>query len=318
MTSEPELRFDDRVAIVTGAGTGIGRAHARLLADRGAAVVVNDVNRESAHEVVHEIEAAGGRARAVVTTVATEAGADAIAQVALEAFGGIDIVVNNAGLLRSRPFADLTLDEWNEVLAVGLTGAFLVTRAAWAPLAAGGSGRVVFTTSNSGLLGTAGSAAYAAAKAGLWGLIRTLAIEGHDVGISVNGLAPMAYTSMSAQSRNAPESWRDGTGDAWSRRLDVERVAPVAAWLCHADCPLNGEVLSAVGGRVARFFVGLTEGVVHDDLAIEHVRDDLASILDTDDHSVLGSAFDEGRELYRRLRRADAPGSSLTPREPDS
>ena len=210
-------------------------------------------------------------------------------------------MLNNAGLLRSAPITELSLRGWSEILGVCLTGPLLVTRAAWPHLAAGGCGRVVMTTSNSGLLGIPGSSAYASAKAGLWGLLKVLAIEGEESGIQVNGLAPLAYTSMSAASKVAPKAWRDGTGDEWSRRLDVDLVSPVAVWLCHESCPLTGEVLSAAGGRVARYFMGLTHGFDSSSLTIEDVAENLGTVLDTSDHQVLRRAFEEGRDLHRRL-----------------
>jgi NAD(P)-dependent dehydrogenase (short-subunit alcohol dehydrogenase family) len=296
-----ELRFDGRVAIVTGAATGIGAAHAQLLCGRGAAVVVNDIDAEKAHQVVAALRTAGGRAEACVASVATEEGAAEIVAAAIDHFGHLDVVINNAGLLRTAPVADFSTADWNDILAVSLTGPFLVTRAAWTPMAERGYGRVLMTTSNSGLLGIPGSAAYASAKAGLWGLLRVLAIEGESVGIHVNGLAPMAYTAMSARSAIAPKAWRDGTGDAWSRRLDVHLVAPVAAWLCHDACPLTGEVLSAAGGRVARYFMGLTSGFDSGALTMEDVRDQLEVVLDTSDYEILRAAFEEGRHLHRRL-----------------
>lgn len=296
-----ELRFDGQVAVVTGAGTGIGAAHARLLASRGAAVLVNDLNGDAATEVAASLRSQGLTAEPCVASVATEEGGEKIVATALEKFSHLDIVINNAGLLRSAPMAEFATSDWNDILGVSLSGAFFVTRAAWAPMAEQGYGRVVMTTSNSGLLGIPGSAAYASAKAGLWGLTRVLAIEGRDVGIQVNGLAPMAFTAMSTQSKVAPKAWRDGTGDAWSRRLDVDLVAPVAAWLCHESCPLSGEVLSAAGGRVARFFMGLTPGYDSDALTIEEVQDHLEEILDTTDYGILTRAFDEGRDLHRRL-----------------
>jgi NAD(P)-dependent dehydrogenase (short-subunit alcohol dehydrogenase family) len=296
-----ELRFDGRVAVVTGGGSGIGAAHARLLAGRGAAVVVNDVDEAAAGGVVEAVQAAGGRAVPCVASVAAEAGAAAIVAAAIEGFGRLDIVLNNAGLLRSAPITELSISDWNEILAVSLTGSLLVTRAAWPYLAAQRYGRVVMTTSNSGLLGIPGSAAYASAKAGLWGLIRVLAIEGEEVGVTVNGLAPMAFTAMSVQSKVAPKAWRDGTGDDWSRRLDVDLVSPVAAWLCHETCQVSGEVLSAAGGRVARFFMGLTEGFDRESLTVEDVAAGLDTVLDTGEHRVLRRAFEEGRDLHRRL-----------------
>ena len=304
-----ELRFDGRVAIVTGAGTGLGAAHARLLARRGAAVLVNDINADAAHAVAAALGAEGGKAQSCPETVATEAGARAIVATAVDTFGHVDVVLNNAGLLRSAPISELSLTDWTEIGSVGLTGSLLVTRAAWPHLAEQGYGRVVMTTSNSGLLGIPGSAAYASAKAGLWGLIRVLAIEGEQIGIRVNGLAPMAYTAMSAQSRIAPQAWRDGSGDEWSRRLDVDLVAPVAAWLCHESCSLTGEVLSAAGGRVARFFMGLTHGFDSDALTMEDIEANLDVILDPAGYQILRRAYEEGRHLHRRLLSPPAPPS---------
>ncbi len=294
-------RFDGRVAIVTGAGSGIGATHARFLARHGAAVLVNDVDEPAANAVVEGIVSDRGRAATCAASVATEDGAGEIVATAIDRLGGLDIVINNAGLLRSAPIAEFSTSDWNDILAVSLTGPFFVTRAAWPHLAAQGYGRVLMTTSNSGLLGIPGSAAYASAKAGLWGLLRVLALEGEEVGIAVNGLAPMAYTAMSARSKAAPKAWQDGTGDAWSRRLDVELVSPVAAWLCHESCPLSGEVLSAAGGRVARYFMGLTHGFASETLTMEDIGDQLALVLDTTDPEILRRAFEEGRNLHRRL-----------------
>lgn len=299
-----ELRFDDRVAIVTGAAGDLGRAHTALLVQRGATVVVNDVT-----------DVAGG-ALSVPADISTAAGASAVVDAALDAFGRVDVVVNNAGILRSAGVAETTDDVWDAVLGVNLRGAFLVTRAAWPTMVERGYGRVVFTTSNSGLLGIAGSSAYAASKAALWGLTRVLALEGAPHAVHVNAVAPMAYTAMSRQSRAAPRSWRSGEGDAWADRLDPALVSPVVGWLAHADCDLNGEVLSAAGGRVARFFLGLTPGIVDDRVTMESVRDHEHAVLAEEGYAVLGRAADESRTLHRRLlgesstpaRRRAAPG----------
>jgi NAD(P)-dependent dehydrogenase (short-subunit alcohol dehydrogenase family) len=166
-----------------------------------------------------------------------------------------------------------------------------------------GYGRVVFTTSNSGLLGVPGSSAYAASKAALWGLTRVLALEGAAHGIGTNAVAPLAFTPMSAQSRAAPASWRSGEGDAWAARLAPSLVSAVVAWLAHAECELNGEVLSAAGGRVARFVLALSPGFVDPELTVESVRDHLADIVAEDGYEVLSSAAEEGKHLHRRLMR---------------
>ncbi len=296
-----ELSFDGRVAIVTGSGTGIGAAHARLLASRGAAVVVNDLADDEAHAVAEAITAAGGKAVAVASDIADEEGADAAVAAAIATFGRIDIVVNNAGVLRSSPFAEMTATLWDRVVAVNLRGTFLVTHAAWPHLARQGYGRVVSTTSNSGLLGVAESSAYSAAKAGIWGLTRSLSLEGEQLGIRVNAIAPMAFTAMSSASKIAPASWRNGQGDDWSRRLDVGQVSPVVAWLAHEDCALTGQVLSAVGGRVARFAMRVTDGFDVDELTPELVRDHETELLADETGTEFGAASEEARAMHRRL-----------------
>jgi NAD(P)-dependent dehydrogenase (short-subunit alcohol dehydrogenase family) len=298
-----QLRFDDRVAVVTGGGTGIGKAHAELLASRGAAVVVNDLDPEVAKHTAATIIDAGGRAIAIAGDVATENGAQAAIDTAIDQFGRLDVVVNNAGLLRSAPFAELTVELWDRIIAVNLRGTFLVAHAAWPQMARQGYGRIVSTTSNSGLFGVAGSSAYSAAKAAIWGLTRSLALEGAALGINVNAIAPMAYTAMSASSKIAPKAWQSGEGDAWSRRLDVAQIAPVMAWLAHHECTLNGQILSAVGGRVARFAMRVTDGFDTTKLTPELVRDHEPELLADDPGTEYRAAFEEGKAMHRRLLR---------------
>lgn len=304
-----EVRFDGRVAIITGAGTGIGRSHALLLARRGAAVVVNDLDADAAESVVADISASGGRAITHAADIATEDGADGLVRAAIDNLGRIDIVINNAGLLRASAFADMTPDVWDRVVGVNLRATYLVTHAAWPRLVAQRYGRVVSTTSNSGLLGVAESSAYAASKAAVWGLTRSLALEGQSVGIAVNAVAPIAYTAMSATSRIAPAAWRNGEGDAWSRRLDPGHVSATVAWLAHEQCTLNGQVLSSAGGRVSRFAMHVTEGFAVEALTIEDVRDHEAELFAEQVGREYRAAFEEGRDLHRRLLRGE--GSEL-------
>jgi NAD(P)-dependent dehydrogenase (short-subunit alcohol dehydrogenase family) len=267
------MRFDGRVAVVTGAGQGLGRAHALLLASRGAAVVVNDPVRDDgrprAESVRDEIRAVGGVAVANRDSVASPAGGERIVQAALEEFGRVDIVVNNAGIVRDRAFHNLTDDDVNDVLGVHLGGAFWVTRAAWPHLRANRYGRVVMTTSLSGLIGNFGQANYAAAKMGVVGLTRVLAAEGERRGITVNAIAPLAQTEMATQL------------DAFDvTTLSPERVANVVGYLAHESCTVSGDVFSVMGGRVARYFVGLTPGVRLEESTPETVAEAIADVRD--------------------------------------
>jgi (3R)-3-hydroxyacyl-CoA dehydrogenase / 3a,7a,12a-trihydroxy-5b-cholest-24-enoyl-CoA hydratase / enoyl-CoA hydratase 2 len=199
-----EIRFDNRVAIVTGAGGGLGRSHALLLASRGAKVVVNDLGgavdgsgkSNAADKVVDEIKAAGGQAVANYDGVDTIEGAQKIVATAKEAFGKLDIVVNNAGILRDVSFVKLTEEDWNKVLQVHLSGSMFVTKAAWGLLRDNNFGRVVFTTSAAGLYGNFGQTNYSAAKLGIVGLTKTLAIEGAKYNIKCNVIAPIAKSRM--------------------------------------------------------------------------------------------------------------------------
>ena len=296
-----DLGFDGRVAIVTGAGGGLGREHALLLASRGARVVVNDLGGglhgetegtgNDAEAVAKEIEAAGGVAVADTNTVATAEGGAAIVQTALDAFGQIDIVVNNAGILQDKTFHNMTEDMDHAVIDVHLHGAFNVTRPAWVKFREQGYGRVVNTSSNSGLLGNFGQANYGAAKMGLVGFTRVLSHEGAKYNIKVNALAPVAATRMTA-----------GLLGDMAERVGPDLVSPIVGWLCHEDCPVTGEVYSAVGGRIARYFVALTPGYYKADLSIEDVRDNFATIRDEKDYIVPNTTGDEFAAVTKHFR----------------
>ncbi len=251
------IDFDGRVAVVTGAGGGLGRSHALLLASRGAKVVVNDLggardgtgtDASMADQVVAEIEAAGGEAVANHDGVHTWEGGEAIVQAALESFGRVDIVINNAGILRDVSFAKLTQDQLDAVVQVHLLGAFHVTRAAWNTMREQGYGRVICTTSGSGLYGNFGQSNYSAAKLGLVGLTRTLAIEGVKYGITANAIAPVAKSRMTEDIM--PAELLD--------RLEPEYVSPLVAYLASEACTDTGRIFSVGGGYFAR--VALLEG----------------------------------------------------------
>jgi NAD(P)-dependent dehydrogenase (short-subunit alcohol dehydrogenase family) len=295
-----ELRFDDRVAIVTGAGGGLGREHALLLASRGAKVVVNDLGGATdgtgasagpAEQTAKEIADLGGEAVADTSTVATVGGGQAIVDTALQAFGRVDVVISNAGILRDKAFHNMTPELLDPVLDVHLKGAFHVVRPAWVRMREAGYGRVLLTASNAGILGNFGQSNYGAAKMGLVGLARVLAQEGARYGIKANALAPIARTRMTEELLGplAP-------------KLDPGLVAPVAAWLVHEDCPVSGEIYSAGGGRVARFFIGLTEGYANPALTLEDVRDQFDRVRDERGYTVPSGVADEIGSLVERLR----------------
>jgi NAD(P)-dependent dehydrogenase (short-subunit alcohol dehydrogenase family) len=250
--------FAGDVVLVTGSGAGLGRAYAHLLASRGARVVVNDLSTApdgraviggSAQLVVDEITATGGVAVADAHSVADPEGARAAVATAVEHYGRIDAVINNAGIVRNGGYHRLTPDDIRAVLGVHLIGSMLVTRAAWPLMQEQGYGRIVFTSSSIGLLGTPANAAYGGAKGALAGLTRLLAAEGVGQGIAVNAVAPMAVTRLN-------EAVMSTIFGPATEKLSADAVAPATAFLVHRECALNGEILSAAGGRVARFAVG--------------------------------------------------------------
>ena len=253
-----EHSFEGRVAVVTGAGRGIGRAHALLLADRGARVVVNDLggsmegdgaDAEPAATVAAEIVAAGGDAIADTNDVATTAGAQALVDAAVEQFGRIDILINNAGIMRWAGFPEADADNLERHLAVHVGGSFNTTRAAWPHMVEQGYGRIVMTTS-AGLFGLPNNLSYATAKGAVIGLTRSLTTAGAAHGIKVNLIAPAAITRMAGGCRRRA-------------RWQPELVAPMVAFLAHEDCPVSGEIYAAGAGRFARIFIAETEGYVH-------------------------------------------------------
>ncbi len=290
------INFQDRVAIVTGAGGGLGRQHALALAARGAKVVVNDFGRPAPNEhgemasaadaVVAEIRAAGGQALANHASVTDEAGVAAMVQEVLALWGRIDILVNNAGILRDKSFAKMDLADFRLVLDVHLMGAAICTQAVWATMRAQKYGRVVMTTSSSGLYGNFGQANYGAAKMALVGLMQTLAIEGARDGIRVNCLAPTAATRMTEGLM--PQAVLD--------KLQPEAVTPGVLYLCSDDAPTRA-ILCAGAGTFERAYITLTGGVHvgHGADAAEQVAAQFEAISDRSEETVPESGSAQGQ-----------------------
>lgn len=271
-----ELRFDNRVAVVTGAGRGLGRAYALLLASRGARVVVNDTggaltgdgtDAGPARQVVAEITAASGEAVACVDSVATAAGGQAIIQTALDHYGRIDILIHNAGNVRRASLREMSYHDFDAVIDVHLRGAFHVVRPAFPLMCDAHYGRIVLTSSIGGLYGNHGVANYAAAKAGVVGLSNVVALEGAADGVLCNVIVPSAVTRMA-----------DGLDISAYPPMGTELVAPVVGLLAHESCPVTGEMLVAIAGRVARAFVAETPGVHRPSWSIEDVAEQIDAI----------------------------------------
>jgi NAD(P)-dependent dehydrogenase (short-subunit alcohol dehydrogenase family) len=287
-----ELRFEGRAAVVTGAGRGVGRAHALLLASRGAQVVVADLGGSlagdgsdagPAHEVVKEIQAAGGEAVACHASVADEEGAATIVQAAIDAFGRIDIVVNNAGIADPDLFADISAERFRRMIEVHYLGSVYVVQAAWPHMTDAGYGRIVNTCSEAAFGGVPKSVPYGAAKGGVLSFTRALALEGNPLGIRVNAVAPRAQTRLSgpdimAKTYDLPvEMFADGSLTA---QFKPELVSPAMAFLAHESCALNGEVLISGGGQVMRLALVQNEGVTSEHMTPEVVASNLDKLMD--------------------------------------
>jgi NAD(P)-dependent dehydrogenase (short-subunit alcohol dehydrogenase family) len=301
-----ELRFDGKVVIVTGAGRNLGREYALLLASRGARVVVNDLGvgisdsdgvadapeRPPADDVVAEIVAAGGEAVANRDTIATLEGGAAIVQTALDAFGTVDVVVNNAGQVRMAPFTELNEAQLDAVIDTQLRGALNVSRPAWKVMAERGGGRFVNVSSGAAFGGVPGVAVYGMAKMGVIGLTLAMASEGRDAGIAVNVIAPYAKTRPETGFGPFPPS------PELNEWLHPRLVAPLVGWLAHEACPVTGECFSVGGGHYARVTLEIAHGFVDRDATIERIAAGADQILDSP-HSPIAGA--QGSSAMRRM-----------------
>lgn len=277
------MRFDHDVVIVTGAGRGLGREYALAFAARGAAVVVNDIGVEVAQTVVDEILALGGRAIADSHSVDSGEGARAIVRAAIDAFGKVTILVNNAGVIDFATVENISETAWRRMIDVTLGGTFHMSQAVWPHMAARNYGRVINTTSNAGFAGNEQLVHYGAAKLGVAGFTKGLAQEAVGTGITVNAIAPMAITRMN---RDVFFSGAEAQGDDWQADIRSGRapmgppsaVAPAMLWLAHQSTELNGEIFSVSSGKVARVAFVIGEGYFNPDHQPEDLRDNITAI----------------------------------------
>lgn len=264
-----ELRFDGRVAVITGGGRGLGRAYALLLAGKGCKVVVNDLGAPIkgdgsdagvAQQLVDEIRAAGGEAVADTNSVATPEGAQAIVRTALDAYGKVDILIHNAGNVRYGTIREISFEDFKAVVDVHLMGAFYMVKALHPLMCDAGYGRIVLTSSIGGIYGNNRCVNYGISKSGMIGLSNIAALEGEAFGVKSNVIVPSAVTRMA-----------DGLDISQYPPMEPELVAPAVAWLAHEACDVTGEMIAAIGGRIARCFIAETKGVYQPGWTIEEV-----------------------------------------------
>jgi len=273
-----EMRFDGRVAVITGGGRGLGAAYARLLAAKGARIVVNDlgapikgdgVDAGVAQELVDEIRAAGGEAVADTNSVATLEGGQAIVQTALDTWGKVDILIHNAGNVRYGTIREISYEDFKSVVDVHLMGAFHLVKAAHPLMCDAGYGRIVLTSSIGGIYGNNRCVNYGVSKSGMIGLNNIAALEGEAFNVKSNIIVPNAVTRMA-----------DGLDTSLYPPLEPELVAPAVAWMAHENCDVSGEMITAGGGRVARVFIAETKGVYQPSWTIDEVDAAMGAVHD--------------------------------------
>jgi NAD(P)-dependent dehydrogenase (short-subunit alcohol dehydrogenase family) len=298
-----DVRFDNRVAVITGAGGGLGKTYALELAKRGAKVVVNDLggaadgtggSASMADATVKEITEAGGAAVANYDSVATPEGGEAIIQTALDSFGQVDIVINNAGILRDKTFVKLAPPDLKAILAVHLEGAFYVSQPAFRVMKEQSYGRFIFTASTAGIFGNFGQTNYGAAKFGLVGLSNVLSIEGAKYNIKSNVIAPIANTRLTKELLGP-----------LADSLEPEQVTPLVCYLVSEECDITHEVFSVGGGKFSRIFVAMAPGWAAGKGAkpsIEEVRDHMDEIRNQEGYAVPLSIGDEMKLLMESLK----------------
>ncbi|KAH6967601.1 hypothetical protein BKA56DRAFT_596905 [Ilyonectria sp. MPI-CAGE-AT-0026] len=297
MTNDGEVRFDGHVAIVTGSGRGMGREHAMLLARRGAKVVISDVVKDNAEQTVQDIVSAGGVAISFVGNISERAVANQMVKVTLDTFGRVDIIVNNAGIARIKPFEETTDEDLEEILGVHLKAAWYLTQAAWPSMAKQKYGRVVMIIS-AAVLGLNSNTAYGAAKAAMWGLARSLSVEGKPHNINVNSFGQAGLTQM------VTDNLGDENTLKWmSHALPAAAVAPVLAWLVHEDCNITGDTITAGGRAFTRWFMGETRGYsdANADWTPEVIRAHWAEGCDDKDYHVPKKCDDSVMHLSKML-----------------
>ena len=296
------INFDNKVAIVTGAGGGLGRSHALQLAERGAKVVVNDLggnvdgtggSSEAANKVVEEIKAAGGKAISNGSSVTDKSGVNKLVEDTMSAFGRIDILINNAGVLRDKSFTKVTLDDFEFVVDVHLMGSVYCTKAVWPIMVEQNYGRIVMTSSSSGIFGNFGQSNYGAAKMGVVGLMNTLKIEGKKYNIKVNSLVPVAATRMTENL---------GMPDAVFESLKPETVSPAVIFMSSEDAP-DGAMISAGAGVFAKAEIVQSEGIAlkGDDLNADMLADKWSEVSDMQNSKTLLSGAEHTAHIFKKL-----------------